>query len=331
MNKLMISLVNKARQIYSNKSASSSSTSSLMLQENDFTEYDYQEEQAGDYIKKILSQNEPCMICRFGSTEFGAFLTYLNIIDDSNYISKSIRYIKGEAGWFWWDNLTKFDMGMNSGFFPATEPFLKKFGERYVDDIKNIDVLGSWLVDEKRIKETFFPKAVRVPLIDLEPFYHQNPWSEILREKTVLVIHPFDESIHNQYTKRKVIFKDDRVLPDFELKTIKAVQSIAENPVNFLNWFEALDYMCDQIANTKFDVAIIGAGAYGLPLASFVKRLGNKSVHLGGATQLLFGIKGKRWEDRPFYKNLFNEHWVRPLPSEMASNVQKTTDKGAYW
>jgi hypothetical protein len=38
-------------------------------------------------------------------------------------------------------------------------------------------------------------------------------------------------------------------------------------------------------------------------------------VHLGGATQRLFGIRGKRWDERPFFQNLYNEHWTRPLAS----------------
>ena len=114
------------------------------------------------------------------------------------------------------------------------------------------------------------------------------------------------------------------------MKTLKAVQSIGNTDGQFSTWFEALDYMCEQITNIEFDVAIIGAGAYGLPLASFVKKLGKKSIHLGGATQILFGIKGHRWEQRLFFQKLFNEHWVYPLAVERPKAFQKA-DSGAYW
>ncbi len=43
------------------------------------------------------------------------------------------------------------------------------------------------------------------------------------------------------------LFKDKRVLPQFELKTIKAVQSIANNKTSFKTWFDAYDNMCEQI------------------------------------------------------------------------------------
>ena len=51
-----------------------------------------------------------------------------------------------------------------------------------------------------------------------------------------------------------------------------------------------------------FDVAIIGCGAYGFPLAAKLKQAGKQAIHLAGATQLLFGIKGKRWEEYQFQK-----------------------------
>lgn len=65
----------------------------------------------------------------------------------------------------------------------------------------------------------------------------------------------------------------------------------------YLNWFETLEYMKGEVAKADFDVALIGCGAYAFPLASYVKRLGKKSVITAGATQLLFGIKGARWDN----------------------------------
>jgi glycerol-3-phosphate dehydrogenase len=67
-------------------------------------------------------------------------------------------------------------------------------------------------------------------------------------------------------------------------------------------------------------VAIIGAGAYGLPMASFVKSIGKKAVHLGGVTQILFGIKGKRREKQALKDNLYNRHWVRASQDETPDN-----------
>jgi hypothetical protein len=286
---------------------------------------------ASDLIKERLATEAPCLICRFGSGELSATLQHVDVNKDvSNSRIKTLKYIQGKIGPFWWDDSTKRGMGLGPGLFPVNEQTLTDFGERILSDIQNIDVLGSWLPEERRLAH-LFPTAQVVTLPDLEPYYHANPWSEVLEDKVVLVINPFEESIRSQYEKRDTLFKDPRVLPKFKLKTLKAVQSIAGNtPTGFSSWFEALDWMCDRVQDIEFDVAIIGAGAYGLPLASFVKSMGKKAVHLGGATQILFGIKGKRWDDNPFFQQLFNEDWIKPLPTETPTNFQNI-ESGCYW
>lgn len=67
-----------------------------------------------------------------------------------------------------------------------------------------------------------------------------------------------------------------------------------------------------------FDIAIIGCGAYGMPLAAKLKKTGKQAIHLGGETQLLFGIKGKWWEENYPSKiaSCFNEYWGYPADSE---------------
>ena len=101
--------------------------------------------------------------------------------------------------------------------------------------------------------------------------------------------------------------------------------------MEFATWFDAYRHMCDRIAGIDFDICLIGAGAYGLPLASFAKKMGKQAIHMGGVTQILFGIKGRRWEQ--LYADstgkLFNEHWIRPLASETPTN-KDDVEKGCY-
>lgn len=198
-----------------------------------------------------------------------------------------------------------------------------------LDDLQQVDVLGSWLAGESLVA-AHLRNATRVRLRDLEPYVHADPWSEVLAGKVVLVVHPFAESITRQYGRRSGLFADPRVLPDFELKTLKAVQSIAGGSTGFATWFDAYQSMRDEIAGTSFDIAILGCGAYGLPLAAEVKRLGKKAVQLGGACQILFGIKGKRWDDHELISRLYNDHWVRPLASERPENYL-SIEGGCYW
>jgi hypothetical protein len=295
---------------------------------SDMLSFEYEDQAASEYIKKRLIEDKPLMIARLGSTELKTIVRYYWDHFDSN---KVWHYIKGDIQAFWWDKKENIEgLSILSGFFPSTPANLDMFSKLMLNDIKEIDILGSWLPNELVISK-FLNESIKVPLKDLEPYYHLNPWSEILKGKKVLVVHPFAKSIEMQYKKRDLLFSDHRILPEFELKTIKAIQSIAGNkPDGFNSWFEVLEFMKRKISNTEFDIAIIGCGAYGLPLAAHVKRMGKKAIHLGGQTQVLFGIKGKRWEDRDFFLNMFNEHWVRPLPEETPIDHNKVED-GCYW
>jgi hypothetical protein len=284
---------------------------------------------ASNLIKTFIVQDQPCMICRFGSGELDVTLRHLFMKSKDPLISKFLDFIKGKSSPFWWDKSIKNNISNNAGYYPVDDCSLSAFGEKMLEDITEIDVLGIWQGDEKYLR-SFFPKAHLVFLQDLEPYYHKDPWSEALKDMTVLVIHPFEKSIINQYKKRDLLFEDTRILPEFNLKTLKSVQSAAREYTEFPTWFDSFNYMCDQIDQTNFDVAIIGAGAYGLPLAAYIKRIGKKSIHLGGATQILFGIRGKRWDERPFFQNLYNEHWIRPLISETPSQFS-TIESGCYW
>lgn len=105
------------------------------------------------------------------------------------------------------------------------------------------------------------------------------------------------------------------------------MQTIAGNRDNrFRDWNEALQWMIDECKKVEFDVAIIGCGSYGFPLAAEIKKMGKIAIHLGGATQLLFGIRGRRWDSYEEYQ----EGWVRPSAEETPRNIEKV-ENSTYW
>lgn len=292
---------------------------------------EYTEQAASDQIKKILEANAPCMIARFGSIELRACETFYNKHDTTKSVfCKTKDYINGKREAFFITREILDSMRINTGFFSVTAEELEQFYILMLSAMKNVDILGSWLINE-RVFDQYLKKTVRVRLPDLEPYYHASPWTQALKNKKVLVIHPFAKTIEAQYKKRKYLFDNQFMLPDFSLQTIQAVQSIAGNaPDNFNTWFDALFFMQEQIRRSDFDIAIIGCGAYGFLLANYIKKIGKKSVHLGGATQLLFGIKGKRWDNHPVISKLYNDAWVYPDASEYPKN-HTSVENGAYW
>lgn len=292
---------------------------------------------ASDLIYNLLASGKPCMIARYGAFELASVINYLGV---KNAQHSCLKYISGKSPQWWWNKrLMKF-MQSNAGFFPSTEENLMKFGEMMVEDSKQLDILGSWLPDEKTMITSFNLNLTKVTLLALEPYWSKNPWSRILEGKKVLVIHPFASLIEQQYKeKREILFDDKQVLPKFDLKTIKAVQSLGGD-CEYSDWFEALSSMKKQMDATDYDIVLLGCGAYGFPLAAHAKRMGKQSVHLGGALQLLFGIRGKRWDDPNYgiqefgkqntYKTLFNDSWVYPSASYIPSKA-KQVEGGCYW
>ena len=290
-----------------------------------FSNKDY----ANNLIYSKLIADEPCMIARFGANELSCMTNYVAVKDHKKYKSYQ-KFIKGQTPEWWWNKVILHQMRVNAGFFPITIDKIEQYCELMINDISQVDILASWLKQE-RFFQNELSAAKRVVLEDMEPFFSSCPWTRALEGKKVLVVHPFAETIEQQYQKRELLFENN-LLPQFELKTIKAVQSIAGEKTPFADWFEALEFMKTQIDQTDYDICIIGAGAYGFPLAAHVKRQGKKAIHLAGVTQLLFGIKGKRWDEYVVwpYTNLYNKHWVRPGENEKPKNAQ-VVEGACYW
>lgn len=270
------------------------------------------------YIKVQIESDKPFLAGRFGATELFCVRTF-------DFELKS-KYEKALS-----------QMQMWSGFFPSTIDMGRKFKDLLLSSISQADAMGIWMLPFEEYYLNKFGKKdlMTTYLLDLEPWSApENPWSVALQGKKVLVIHPFTETIQDQYKNRELIFPGTNILPEFELKTLKAVQTIAgEKDERFETWFDALNWMYEEALKIDFDVAIIGCGAYGFPLAAKLKQAGKQAIHLAGATQLLFGIKGKRWEENDafaYVQKFFNDAWVYPREEDKPKQANKV-EGGCYW
>lgn len=263
-------------------------------------------------ISELIAAEKPMVVSRFGSTELSVILR--------REAHKNHRYYRNND-----KNLCEL-----SGFFPYDEKLMDKFSEIMLERVGDIDLLGCWFSSlEEYVVGEYMPDTELTHLVAVEPYAFNVPWSRMLKGKKVLVIHPFEKSILKQYTRRGKLFSNPDILPEFELKTLKAVQTIAgERDERFITWFDALDYMKNKMKEIDFEIAIIGCGAYGMPLAVEAKRMGKQAIHMGGATQLLFGIKGARWDK--VMSSYYNEYWIRPSGSEQCQN-QSVVEGGCYW
>ena len=279
---------------------------------------------ANDAIFKLLRAEGPCMISRFGTTEYECICNY----------SKSIHpfWLFRTFFPFWIPPHVTENMVNCSGFFPNRNYHYSLFSDIYRNSARETDILGYW-----NAYDYFFENEchyTKYYIDDLYPFFATHPWTSALKGKRVLVVHPFKDTILEQYKKRNQLFDNPEMLPEFEsLRVVKAVQSLGGENNGFATWFDALKYMEDEIDREDYDVAILGCGAYGMPLAAHCKRMGKKAVHIGGATQLLFGIAGDRWLNHfgeDYHRLCSHANWVRPSSSDRPKNADKV-ENACYW
>lgn len=278
-------------------------------------------DQANQYIYDKIISGEPFLAGRFGSTE----LLNMRSFDFGGFIGQ--KYDKS----FHFNHLCEW-----SGFFPHDISLLPRFVNEMKSACKELDFLAVWFqaFEDYYIKKIMHPDLQISYLLDFEPWAGNVHWSAALKGKKVLIIHPFENTIQNQYQKRELLFPETDILPEFEIHTLKAVQTLAGTvDSRFTTWFDALEWMYEEAMKMDFDIAIIGCGAYGLPLAAKIKKSGKQAIHLAGATQLLFGIKGKRWEENDafaYVRKRFNENWVYPGQEDKLVNGN-AVEGGCYW
>ena len=273
-------------------------------------------ERGGRCIREALESGTPQAIGKIGSAELYAIRKYLRCQSHPDVL-----------------DLTAYDR-KTLGLFPNTLESLERYTRLMTDDIlPELTVLAVWFnLGEASIVKKHASQAKKCPIVSLESYglAHER-WTSALKGKKVLVISPFVKTIERQHKKRAEIWSGcEDILPEFDLQLIKAPYHIDLVPPTHSDWFAVLDDLKRQMTSLDFDIALIGASVFSLPLAVHAKRLGKQGIHLGGALQIYFGITGNRWKNNPVISKFHNEYWTRPLPEETPSN-NAIIENAAYW
>lgn len=269
--------------------------------------------EANRHIAELILGRQPLLVGRIGHTE-------------GRIVGEALLR-RGSFG-----RMTRKEAHAYSGIFPVDRRLLCAFAERYADAIGQADLLGFWQTSyQARLLHDRYRGIPLTRLAALEPYLHDQPWSQALQGLRVLVVHPFAATIANQYDmRRRALFADPQVLPAFTLQVLAPPQTLAPATGGFSSWLQALDALEQAVLSCDFDVALLGCGAYGLPLAARIKAEGRQAIHLGGALQVLFGIRGRRWDQMPQFQALMTDAWVRPSIAETPDSASQV-DGGCYW
>lgn len=281
------------------------------------------------FFQDNISNNILFFSGRLGSVETKVLLkSNLNDILTANENKKNVLSLRKEA----W---------INAGIWPPTNSQMRKFSNRYAEAIEKATVMAIWespdsLPSEQQLIKHFNPICEQVPLRILDPVQLVgqgfDSWTLALEGKKVLVVHPFGDLIKSQYEKREALHAK-ALLPDFTLSVIKPPQS---NGLKFSldSWsekFREFETQLDLFIN-KFepDIALIAAGAYGMPIANLLYSKKVSSIYIGGSLQLIFGIWGARWKTNKNILSISTENWVTP-EKKLRPKGSFLIEKSCYW
>ena len=230
----------------------------------------------------------------------------------------------------------------HAGVFPASSGFHREFAERFALDLRELDCLGLFdpgLRTQLRIIRGHRFEGDLIEFTDQEPDQSvpaddSNCYLPSFRGSRILLVGPFADVLAeraNRETYEAVWSKIGKRW--FEPATVESVTfPYGFDPDTHRRYRTALNLLEEiqsRIAARTFDVALIGAGGLGIPIAAEVKREGGIGISLGGHLQVVFGVHGERWLSQPDWRrNYLNEAWIR-VPEDRAPDMATTEEN--YW
>lgn len=280
-------------------------------------------------IKEALGIVRGSLIGRFGSTELTTIcLSIYNSNMDKEEMLERAKLLE-----------------QYSGIFPATILTVNTWVKDYMDAISDANIMvAGWYeplsIPERTLLDNVCPLASRIPLRALEPYY-SNPeccWTRALENQKVCVVSSFAETMKKQIMVADNIWPHcNIILPtNADWSFVRSyyppaiAKGVCEWPNNISSWKSAIDYLFNEVMKSEARIILIGCGALAIPLGARLKKEGKICIVMGGAIQVMFGIKGRRWENHSYISDLFNDDWIYPDDSEVPGGA-KQIEGGCYW
>ena len=238
----------------------------------------------------------------------------------------------------------------NAGVFPATDSSIDSWCKEYCDALGELDGLAAgWYKPLENIEAAILKyyttgSEFRCPLRSLEPYYvgPDLQWTHALAGKRVAIVSSFTDSIRKQIEgesfphiwthERAGLLNPPGVSWSFVKTGYAPALALGRGgwPAGIGCWEEAVAHVVKEVRESDADVAIIGCGGLGVPIGAELKRRGVSAIVLGGATQVLFGLRGTRWATHNIISSFWNDAWKWPSESEKP-NGAVLVEGGCYW
>lgn len=234
----------------------------------------------------------------------------------------------------------------NAGVFPILqEGTYMNWRDASIEATQYANVLATGWYPPLKIAETEALKcwgalAIQCPLRSLEPYYVESSlqWTQLLKGHKVAVVSSFTETAKKQVAKLPAIWGNiGSPLPsDIEWSWVQTghppsvAQGRNEWPVHVSTWLDAVNHVVSEVIRTESRFALVGCGGLSMPIAKALKDRGIITIVLGGAIQVLFGIKGQRWATHGVISKFWNEAWVWPSIEETPRGAARV-EGACYW
>lgn len=222
---------------------------------------------------------------------------------------------------------------------------VEKYVFEYNDAISKSTLLGVWDAQMYSQAEEYYnfinkvyPHIKQICAHSLEPFYFMNHkdymYDELFKNKKILIISSHNNTIQNQLKNIDKLFPKNIFHKDVIFKIYKPPQQNAGNNDNN-SWLFHCNKMKEDLQNIKaifdFDIALVGAGGFGMIICNFLfNKLDTNVIYVGGSLQLFFGINGKRWINNKVIVDNQNNYWTSVLMEDRPINPLLCEDS-CYW
>lgn len=274
-----------------------------------------------DYIKD--DPTKPFFLGRIGGNDFRAVMAYRQEGRNGNF-TRHISETKNYCGYFDKDNNIEI-------FYKYLETLYDcyKVSDCFTNPCNTIpshELKPSFLLNflkdiccNKKIVSYHYIEAIYPFLNDFKIF---------AEGKKILIVSPFSETIKSQYKRKDHLIKNYKY-PNFELITYTTpitynTESDKIDCVNTRNWNEQAELMSNDISNLEFDIALLSCSSYAMYLGRHIyKNMHKQAIYIGGVMNVFFNIKGERYNDSAFYRNIMvPETSVESLEKSMYNGVK---------
>ena len=293
-------------------------------------------EVGAERVCSALKGPDPCFIGRNGTIELEVLFFWVTRRAHGGGPSYPHHYIE--------------TIGRNAGVFPVTDESVDAWCKTYCEALGELDGLAAgWYkplesVEAAILKLHASGSEFRCALRSLEPYYVSQDlqWTRGLSGKRVTVVSSFAESIQKQiegesfpqiWTGQNAgLLNAPGVTWSFVRTGYAPALALGRCgwPPEVTCWQDAVAHVVAKVKESDADVAIIGCGGLGIPIGAELKRQGISAVVLGGATQVLFGLKGTRWATHPIISAFWNDAWAWPSEAEKPNGAM-LVEGGCYW